>query len=56
MLLKPFQSALTAAVRDELGILPGAEVTTEANLDSVDEAALAALREAGFTRVSFGMQ
>ena len=47
---------LLAAVRDELGLLPGAEVTTEANPDSVDEASLAALREAGFTRVSFGMQ
>jgi len=47
---------LLAAVRDELGILPGAEVTTEANPDSVDKASLAALREAGFTRVSFGMQ
>jgi oxygen-independent coproporphyrinogen-3 oxidase len=31
-------------------------VTTEANPDSVDAAALAALAEAGFTRVSFGMQ
>ncbi len=47
---------LLAAVRDELGILPGAEVTTEANPDSVDAASLAALRDAGFTRVSFGMQ
>ena len=44
------------AVRDELGLAPDAEVTTEANPDSVDERALAALREAGFTRVSFGMQ
>ena len=43
-------------VRDELGLAPGAEVTTEANPDSVDERALAELREAGFTRVSFGMQ
>ena len=45
-----------AAVRDEFGLAPDAEVTTEANPDSVDEAGLAALREAGFTRVSFGMQ
>ena len=36
--------------------MPDAEVTTEANPDSVDEASLAALRDAGFTRVSFGMQ
>lgn len=33
-----------------------AEVSVEANPDSVDEAALARLREAGFTRVSFGVQ
>ena len=37
-------------------LAPGAEVTTEANPDSVDERSLAALREAGFTRISFGMQ
>ena len=56
-LLPPRDLALLlTAVRDELGIRPGAEVTTEANPDSVDEASLAALREAGFTRVSFGMQ
>ncbi len=47
---------LLAVVRDELGLAPGAEVTTEANPDSVDERYLAALREGGFTRVSFGMQ
>ena len=34
----------------------GAEVTTEANPDSVTKADLVALREAGFTRISFGMQ
>jgi oxygen-independent coproporphyrinogen-3 oxidase len=56
-LLDPHDLALLlAAVRDELGVRPDAEVTTEANPDSVDEASLAALREAGFTRVSFGMQ
>jgi oxygen-independent coproporphyrinogen-3 oxidase len=43
-------------VRDTWGLAPGAEVTTEANPDSVDAASLAALAEAGFTRVSFGMQ
>jgi len=47
---------LLAAVRAELGLAPDAEVTTEANPDSVDERYLAALREGGFTRVSFGMQ
>jgi len=44
------------AVRDAWGLDPGAEVTTEANPDSVTEAGLAELAEAGFTRVSFGMQ
>ncbi len=44
------------AVRDELGLAPDAEVTTEANPDSVDPRSLAALREAGFTRISLGMQ
>ena len=47
---------LLQVVRDELGLAPGAEVTTEANPDSVDERYLATLREGGFTRVSFGMQ
>jgi putative oxygen-independent coproporphyrinogen III oxidase len=44
------------AVRDTWGIAEGAEVTTEANPDSVDDAYLAALAAGGFTRVSFGMQ
>jgi putative oxygen-independent coproporphyrinogen III oxidase len=47
---------LLEVVRGELGVRPDAEVTTEANPDSVDERSLAQLREAGFTRVSFGMQ
>lgn len=49
-------AAMLAAVRDEWGFAPGVEVTTEANPDSVDRDSLAALREAGVTRVSFGMQ
>jgi putative oxygen-independent coproporphyrinogen III oxidase len=44
------------AVHDTWGLVPGAEVTTEANPDSVDAAYLAELAAAGFTRVSFGMQ
>ncbi|WP_370249564.1 radical SAM family heme chaperone HemW [Nocardioides sp.] len=40
----------------EFGLAPDAEVTTEANPDSVTPEQLAALREAGFTRISFGMQ
>jgi putative oxygen-independent coproporphyrinogen III oxidase len=38
------------------GLKAGAEVTTEANPESVDPGKLTALREAGFTRVSLGMQ
>lgn len=38
------------------GLQPGAEVTTEANPDSVTPASLEELAHAGFTRVSFGMQ
>ncbi|OIH96283.1 radical SAM family heme chaperone HemW [Curtobacterium sp. MCBA15_001] len=44
------------AIDDTWGILPGAEVTTEANPDSVDASALETLRAAGFTRLSYGMQ
>ena len=44
------------ALDDTFGLAPGAEVTTEANPDSVDEAMLAALCEAGYTRISLGMQ
>ncbi len=44
------------AVDDTWGLAADAEVTTEANPDSVDAADLAALAAAGFTRVSFGMQ
>lgn len=43
-------------IRDEWGIAPGAEVTTEANPDSVDREYLKHLADNGFTRVSFGMQ
>ncbi|GAA2022553.1 radical SAM family heme chaperone HemW [Agromyces tropicus] len=44
------------AIRDEFGLADGAEVTTEANPDSVDADDLRRLADAGFTRVSFGMQ
>lgn len=47
---------LLRAIDDEFGLVPGAEVTTEANPDSVDLAYLTELREAGYTRVSFGVQ
>ena len=48
--------AMLAAVVRTWGIRPGAEITTEANPDSVDRDYLRALKKAGFTRVSFGMQ
>ena len=44
------------AIDAEFGLKPGAEVTAEANPESVDEAALSELRAQGITRVSFGMQ
>jgi oxygen-independent coproporphyrinogen-3 oxidase len=52
----PDLARMLAAVRDEFGLVPDAEVTTEANPDSVDAGSLARLREAGFTRISLGMQ
>ena len=47
---------LLASIDEEFGLAPGAEVTTEANPDSVDRAYLDELRAAGYTRISFGMQ
>ena len=47
---------MLASVIGTWGLLEGAEVTTEANPDSVDAAYLRSLADAGFTRVSFGMQ
>jgi putative oxygen-independent coproporphyrinogen III oxidase len=56
-LLPAFQLAeMLHAVRGTWGLADGAEVTTEANPDTVDAAYLAELAAAGFTRVSFGMQ
>lgn len=49
-------ATLLGAVRDAFGLAPDAEVTTEANPESTDEQLLSTLREAGFTRVSIGMQ
>jgi putative oxygen-independent coproporphyrinogen III oxidase len=49
-------AAMLAAVRDAFGLMAGAEVTTEANPDSVSAEDLVRLRDAGFTRVSFGVQ
>ena len=49
-------AAMLGAVIETWGLEPGAEVTTEANPDSVDLDYLLTLKRAGFTRVSFGMQ
>jgi oxygen-independent coproporphyrinogen-3 oxidase len=56
-LLSPAElGGLVQVIDEEFGLAADAEVTTEANPESVDPATLAALRAAGFTRVSFGMQ
>ena len=47
---------LLGDVRERFTLAPGAEVTTECNPESVDEAYLNALVDGGFTRISFGMQ
>lgn len=47
---------MLGAIREEFGLAEGVEVTTEANPESVDPRYLAELREAGFNRISFGMQ
>src|SRR5579875_1554172 len=44
------------AVRDHFDLAPDAEVTTEANPESVEPAGLETLRRRGFTRISFGVQ
>jgi putative oxygen-independent coproporphyrinogen III oxidase len=49
-------AAVLERVRDRFGLAADAEVTTEANPDTVDPAGLARLAAAGFTRISFGMQ
>ena len=49
-------AAMLAAVERTWGLETGAEVTTEANPDSVNRDDLLRLAAAGFTRISFGMQ
>ncbi len=48
--------AMLAHLRSLIPLAPGAEITTEANPDSVTRASLARLADGGITRVSFGMQ
>lgn len=44
------------AVRSSFGLTPGAEVTTESNPESTSPRFFEQIREAGFTRISLGMQ
>jgi oxygen-independent coproporphyrinogen-3 oxidase len=56
-LLPPADLAQIVRVIDgEFGLAPDAEVTVEANPETVDERVLAGLRAGGITRISFGMQ
>jgi putative oxygen-independent coproporphyrinogen III oxidase len=48
--------SLLDRIRRTFGLAAGAEVTTEANPDSVTPESLIQLARGGFTRVSFGMQ
>ncbi|MCW2540676.1 MAG: coproporphyrinogen oxidase [Frankiales bacterium] len=47
---------ILAEIGAEFGLAPDAEITTEANPESVAPAYLSHLRTAGFTRLSLGMQ
>ena len=49
-------AAILRAVDDEFGLAPGAEVSAEANPETVDQRTLDQLRRGGFTRISLGMQ
>ncbi len=49
-------AALLAHLRSSFDVAPDAEVTIEANPDTVDESKLAALLHAGYTRLSMGAQ
>ncbi len=56
-LLDPSEVArIIGACRGAFDVAPDAEVTLEANPESVDVAKLAALRDAGVNRLSFGVQ
>jgi putative oxygen-independent coproporphyrinogen III oxidase len=49
-------ATILVAIDGAFGLADDAEVTTEANPDSVDAASLRELRAHGFNRISFGMQ
>jgi putative oxygen-independent coproporphyrinogen III oxidase len=49
-------AAILAAIDREFGLEPGAEITAEANPETIDQHSLTQLRAAGLTRISIGMQ
>ena len=49
-------AAVLRAISAEFGLAPDAEVTAEANPETVDQRSLEQLRGAGVTRISLGMQ
>ena len=52
----PDEAALLQAVLETVPVTPDAEITTEANPGTMDVRHLSVLREAGFNRISFGVQ
>ncbi len=56
-LLEPAALArILEAIRDRVGVSPDAEITIEANPETIDLAKLEGLRAAGFNRLSIGVQ
>jgi putative oxygen-independent coproporphyrinogen III oxidase len=56
-LLRPADlAAILTAIDGEFGLAAGAEVTAEANPETIDQRSLAELRAGGITRISIGMQ
>ncbi len=51
-----YLAAIVRKLDSVFGLAPGVELSTEANPESVGPASLAALVEAGFNRISLGMQ
>ncbi|MDO4913685.1 MAG: radical SAM family heme chaperone HemW [Bifidobacteriaceae bacterium] len=49
-------TAIVDAIRSLWGVAENAEITTEANPDTVDQQYIELLAQSGFTRISFGMQ
>ena len=55
-LSSPQLATILSAVRNSFGLAPAAEITVEAHPESATQGSLTQLREAGFTRVSFGAE